>query len=132
MSEPTIVYQSSELQYWYDEDGSLLYQYKPALWHEGYSSETFGVPKHETELIEALTLATQRAEAAEARRREIDDEAFGYAEQIEALRAERDALRTNVALLREFVENDGIAMTYQTLGQYRTALLTFPALAVQP
>jgi hypothetical protein len=40
-----------------------------------------------------IATLTQRAEAAEARRREIDDEAFGYAEQIETLRAERDALR---------------------------------------
>ena len=44
----------------------------------------------------------------------------------------RDALRKDAASLREFVENDGIAMTYQTLGQYRTALLKFPALGVQP
>ena len=36
---------------------------------------------------------TQRAEAAEARWQEIDDEAYCYAEQIEVLRAERDALR---------------------------------------
>lgn len=158
MSEPTIIiYQSDELQYWYGEEGSLLCQYQPALWHEGYSAETFGVPKHETELIKAISLATKRAEAADARRREIDDEAdryveqievlraerdalrreiddeaFGYAEQVEALRAERDALRKDMALLREFVLNDGIAMTYQTLGQYRAALLKFSALEVQP
>ena len=33
------------------------------------------------------------AEAAEARRREIDDEAFVYAEQVEVLKAECEALR---------------------------------------
>lgn len=44
-------------------------------------------------LNERLTAATERAEAAEARRREIDDEAFAYAEQIEVLRRECDALR---------------------------------------
>jgi hypothetical protein len=41
----------------------------------------------------------QRAEAAEARRREIDDEAFAYAEQIEVLRTECDALRQDAARL---------------------------------
>ena len=52
-------------------------------------------------LNERLTAATKRAEAAEARRREIDDEAFDYAEQIEALRAERDALRVECEAVRE-------------------------------
>ena len=72
MSEPTIVYQSSETQYWYGEGGSLLCRYKPELWREGYSSETFGVSQHETELVKAIILATQRAEAAEAEKRDIE------------------------------------------------------------
>jgi hypothetical protein len=100
MSEPTIIYQSSETQYWYDEGGSMLCQYKPELWREGYSSETFGVSMNETELVTALTLATQRAEAAEAERdaelaaAPASHDALIIAEgQRDQARAERDALR---------------------------------------
>ena len=84
---------------------------------------------------------TQRAEAAEARRREIDDEAFGYAEQIEVLRAERDGLRTEVQRLRTLVERafqegqDGRILDsheqfiYDVAWEHSDA---FKALAVQP
>ena len=51
--------------------------------------------------VEAVT---KRAEAAEARRREIDDEAFAYAEQIEVLRRECEALRKDAAMLREAID----------------------------
>ena len=99
MSEPTIIYQSSEMQYWYDETGRMQCQYIPDLWRDGYSSETFAASQLETELVKTLTLATKRAEAAEARRREIDDEAFAYAEQIEVLKAECEALRQDAERL---------------------------------
>jgi hypothetical protein len=53
---------------------------------------------------------------------------------ITTLRAERDALRNDVLLLESIVSSDSIAMTYQTMGQYRTALLKIldAALEVQP
>jgi hypothetical protein len=44
-------------------------------------------------------------------------------EEMSTLRAERDALRVDAGLLREIISSDSIAMTYQTMGQYRTALL---------
>lgn len=52
----------------------------------------------------------------------------------ELAEAECEALRKDAALLREFVSSDEIAMTYQTMGQYRAALLKFhtAAMAVQP
>ena len=57
--------------------------------------------------------------------------------QLGGARDECDALRQDAALLREFVSSDEIAMTYQTMKQYRAALLKFhtaalSALAVQP
>jgi hypothetical protein len=45
------------------------------------------------------------------------------ANAIITLSAERDALRKDASLLREIISSDSIAMTYQTMGQYRTALL---------
>ena len=69
---------------------------------------------------DAFKTLTQRAEAAEARRREIDDEAFAYAEQIEVLRAERDALLGVIEQVRPSVTSEAL------LG------LIDAALAVQP
>ena len=100
-----------------------------------------------TEILAALTAATQRAEAAEAERDDIiaicrgtqlDDAAIhsmrGYVTEKLRIEAECNALRKDAALLREFVSSDEIAMTYQTMKQYRAALLKFhtAALAVQP
>ena len=88
-------------------------------------------------LNERLTAATERAEAAEARRDVWEKRARKVVQERRALRVERDALRQDAALLSEFVSSDEIAMTYQTMGQYRAALLKFhtaalSALAVQP
>ena len=122
------------------------------------------------DLVSALTIATQRAEAAEAENERLrkawqsaDTTAqalsmnAGYIDvdglrvgvhmvrswlermkvidtENDLLQAEREALRKDAALLREFVSSDEIAMTYQTMGQYRAALLKFltAAMAVQP
>ena len=45
-------------------------------------------------LADALTLATQRAEAAEAERESVSSQLWDCMNEREALRAERDALRT--------------------------------------
>ena len=61
-------------------------------WH-AWTANGDLVSAYPNELLDHITALTQRAEAAEARRREIDDEAFVYAEQVEVLKAECEALR---------------------------------------
>ena len=150
MSEPkAIIYKSSETQYWYGEGGSLLCRYKPELWREGYSCETFGVSQHETELVKAIILATQRAERAKADREreaehlrdmlrdhrlEFDDHTRGrigaLSQFMYDLRAERDALRKDAERLREAIDKF-LSFQGSTREPEGQAALDF-ALAVQP
>jgi hypothetical protein len=43
-------------------------------------------------------------------------------EEVETIRAEKDALRKDMEGLRLLVSHDSYAMSFQTMGQYRTAL----------
>lgn len=67
-----------------------------------------------------LKSAKAEIERLEASRKKIFESADG---EIERLRAELAASREREARMRAMIADDGHAMTFQSFGQYRTALL---------
>lgn len=102
-----------------------------------------------TRVIDAMTAATQRAEAAEAERENVSSQLWDCMNEREALRAERNVLRKALEVVRPFVRVIREARKADVLGEihgervrvYVGCLLTpslahsddvIAALAVQP